>query len=102
MFDSYVLEVTPEYRLGRGRYWRPGSNGYTNDPCGAGIYPAASFRVKHAFAQATMDDDEAGERRYLARPVADVLRELEAAAVEAQRRVVQFRELVAIAELEGT
>jgi len=36
--ELVVLEVRPEHRPGRGRFWRPGGAGYTGDPSRAGIW----------------------------------------------------------------
>lgn len=35
-----LIEVRPKHRPGRGRWWRPRSNGYTNIPGEAGVYSA--------------------------------------------------------------
>ena len=33
-----LYEVAPRWRAGRGRWWRPGRQGYTDNPSFAGIY----------------------------------------------------------------
>lgn len=35
-----LIEVKPQHRSGRGRWWRPKSNGYTDIPGEAGVYSA--------------------------------------------------------------
>lgn len=38
-FDgAMIYEVKPEWRSGRGRWWRPNGHGYTNDPQEVGLY----------------------------------------------------------------
>lgn len=76
----YLLEVTEEFRRGKGRFWRPKSCGYTNDPSQAGVYGADDPTVKRALRQAEMADDPEYpmERRTRAVPIASVLAELDA------------------------
>src|SRR5690606_35639130 len=45
--DLYLLEVVPEWRFGRGRYWRRDARGYTDLLENAGVYTATEV-VKHA------------------------------------------------------
>ena len=101
MTDLYLLEVVEKFREGRGRYWRPKSMGYTDDPSRAGVYAGSHERVARALAEAA-DEDFPFEIRHRAVPIADVLPSLEAAADEAVRRLESFREMVKIAELEAS
>jgi hypothetical protein len=41
MSALYLIEVKPEFRRGRGRYWRPEGRGYTNALSEAGVFDAA-------------------------------------------------------------
>lgn len=52
-FDGPVFyEVAPEWRSGRGRWWRPNSSGYTDHPAYAGIYagPAGVLGSERSYA----------------------------------------------------
>lgn len=57
------LEVLPEHRGGRGRWWCPGAQGYTDDVSAAGLYPAVkalgSERTRAVSAEAVADALEA-------------------------------------------
>ena len=46
--DLCFLEVVPKWRAGRGRFYRPKGQGYTNDPKQAGLYTGDEARAKVA------------------------------------------------------
>lgn len=43
--DLCLIEVMPEWRSGRGRFYRPKSDGYTDDPVQAGLYTGDEARA---------------------------------------------------------
>jgi hypothetical protein len=43
--DLCMIEVLPNWRAGRGRFWGPNRNGYTNDPKQAGLYTGDEARA---------------------------------------------------------
>ena len=69
--DLYLLEVNPGHRSGRGRWWGPNRQGYTDKIEHAGLYTA----------------DESNEADCTSRTVASVLEELEAPARALRARV---------------
>lgn len=66
-----IREVLPEYRSGRGRYWRAGGLGYTNKIEWAGLYEAGSAgngeRYREFEAMFMLEDAIEEQRELLAR-----------------------------------
>lgn len=73
--DLFVIECKPHHRSGRGRWWRDAGAGYTSLLEDIGLYKRGDHRLN-----VNPDDNTV-------RPLADVLRELDAPAAQLLARV---------------